>query len=88
MIDKFDKLKIITEPESQYVRNAVFALGRKKDAQLISAFTGAAKTGVNGGSSTTFPSGNNVGVNEGGTASKINVEKLLAARELLMAKTR
>ena len=85
LIDKFDKLKIITDPESAYVTNAVWALGRKKDAQIINAFLAAAKTGQDGSGSTPFNTANEIGVNVGGTNSRLNVDKLLDARELAMA---
>ena len=45
LVDHFDKLRLITDPESLYVQNAVNAMGRKKDYEIISAFMGTAKTG-------------------------------------------
>jgi hypothetical protein len=83
LIDKFDKLRLITDPESMYVQNALYALGRKKDALIIAAFTGSAKTGVAGATSTSFTSGNEVDVAVGGSNSRLNVAKLLAVKELI-----
>lgn len=85
LIDQFDKLRLLTDPSSTYVRNAVMALGRKKDAEIITAFTGTAKTGENGGTSTSFTSGNEVDVAVGGSNSKLNVAKIKAVKELMMA---
>ena len=85
MIDKFDKLRLLTDPESQYVTNGVYACGRKLDYLIISAFLGTAKTGVNGGTSTSFTSGNEVDVATGGPNSRLNVAKLHAVRELILA---
>lgn len=85
LIDQFDRLRLLTDPSSIYVRNAVLALGRKKDAEIIAAFTGIAKTGENGGTSTPFASANEVDVSEGGANSKLNVAKLKAVKELMMA---
>lgn len=86
MIDHFDKLRLVTDPTSNYVENAVYALGRSIDDELITAFfTTTAKTGVDGSTNTTFLSTNVVGVNTGGTASNINVPKLRAGKKLLMA---
>jgi hypothetical protein len=86
LIDEFDKLRIITDPEGQYVQSAVYALGRKMDDEIVSAMWGTAKTGVDGSTSTTFDTTNQVvGVDTGGTASNLNVSKLRAARKKLMA---
>jgi hypothetical protein len=85
LIDKFDKLRLITDPESHYVTNAVYALGRKMDAAIITAFLASAKTGVAGGTSTSFTSGNEVDVLIGGSNSRLNVAKLHAVRELARA---
>jgi hypothetical protein len=86
LIDSFDKLRLITDPQSAYVTNALYALGRNIDAELITAFFGTNKTGVNGGTSTTFDTTNQVvGVNTGGTDSGMNVNKLRAGKKILMS---
>jgi hypothetical protein len=82
-IDTFDKLRLITDPESSYTQNAVFAAGRKIDKLIIAAFTGTAKTGEQGATSTAFASGNEITVSIGGTNSRLNVQKLLDVRELM-----
>lgn len=84
-IDQFDKLRMLTDPESSYVQNAVYAMGRAQDDEIISAFFGTAKTGETGGTSTSFLSANAISVNTGGTNSLINVAKLRAAKKLLMS---
>lgn len=85
LIDEFDKLRLITDPSSVYVQNAVMAAGRQFDKLICSAFTGTAKTGEAGGTSTSFTSGNEVDVAVGGTNSKLNVAKIKAVKELMMA---
>lgn len=85
MIDSFDKLRIITDLQGPYVRNAVMALGRKQDRRIIDAFLGTAKTGKQGGTSTPFTAANEVDVDVGGVGSRINVEKLIEVREKMMA---
>ena len=85
LIDSFDKLRLITDPESKYVENAVYALGRKMDATIITAFMGSAKTGVNGATSTSFTAGNEIDVAVGGANSRLNVQKLINVKELAMA---
>lgn len=84
LIDSYDKLRLLADPTSTYVTNATYALGRKIDSLLISAFFGTAKTGEQGATSTSFLSGNVVGVNTGGTDSGMNVNKLRAGKKLLM----
>lgn len=85
LIDKFDKLRLLTDPSSAYVTNAMYAMGRAKDDEIIAAFDGDAKTGESGATTTSFPSGQSVSVDEGGTASNLNVAKLRAAKKILMA---
>lgn len=86
LIDKFDKLRLLTNPESAYVQNAVQAANRKIDDLIIASFFADAKTGETGGSTTSFPtstSTNVVSVSLGGTTSGLNVTKLKRARRLL-----
>lgn len=85
LIDSFDKLRLITDPKSSYVQNAVMAAGRKFDALICAAFTGTAKTGETGATSTSFTSGNEVDVAVGGSNSKLNVSKLREVKRLMMA---
>lgn len=85
LIDTFDKLRLLTDPESTYVQNAVFAAGRQMDRLILLATTGTAKTGEAGGTSTSFTAGNEVDVATGGANSRLNVAKLLALQELMLA---
>lgn len=85
LIDSFDKLRLITDPSSTYVQNAVMAAGRQFDRLICSAFTGTAKTGEAGGTSTSFTVGNEVDVATGGANSKLNVAKLREVKRLMMA---
>jgi hypothetical protein len=85
LIDSFDKLQTILDPQSAYVQNATNALGRSKDDEIIAAIFGVAKTGEQGGVSVNFLSGNQLSVDIGGTASGLNVAKLRAGKKLLMA---
>lgn len=86
LIDSFDKLRLLTDPSSSYVTNATYAMGRAQDDEIIAAFFATAKTGVQGGTDTTFDTANQtVSVNEGGSASNMNVAKLRAGKKILMA---
>lgn len=85
LIDEFDKLRLITDPTSAYVQNAVMAAGRQMDKLICTAFTGTAKTGETGSTSTSFTAANEVDVATGGANSKLNVAKIKAVKELMMA---
>ena len=85
LIDSFDKLRLITDPESVYVQNAVQAMGRARDREILEALFADAKTGESGGTTTALPSAQVVSLDEGGTNSSLNVPKLRAAKRILMA---
>ena len=85
MVDKFDLLRLMTDPQSTLMRNAVIAAGRKLDDVIIAAFLGTAKTGESGATSTSFAAANEVDVAVGGANSRLNVAKLLAVKELMRA---
>lgn len=85
LIDSYDKLRLLTDPGSVYVQNAVYGLGRAIDDVLIAAFFGTNYTGTNGSTSTAFGTSMYVPVNTGGTDSGMNVNKLRYAKKLLMA---
>lgn len=85
LIDKQDRLRMLIDPQSGYTQNGVMSLRRAQDDEILQAFFSASATGENGTVSTTFPAGQIVGVNTGGTGSNLNVAKLRAAKRLLMA---
>jgi hypothetical protein len=84
MVDTFDKLRLLADPESSYTQNAVFAAGRKIDRLIITAFQGTAKTGEQGATSTSFTSGNEIDVAIGGANSRVNVQKLINLQETMI----
>jgi hypothetical protein len=85
LIDTFDELRMITDPKSSYVQNAVMAAGRQFDKLIITAFQASAATGEAGGTSTIFTANNEVDVAVGGANSKLNVAKLREVKRLMMA---
>lgn len=86
LVDEFDKLRLLTDPQSAYVQNAVYAAGRKMDSLIIAALNGTAKTGESGSTSTVLPSGQKVAVGFGASADVgLTVAKLREAKRLLMA---
>jgi len=86
LVDSFDLLKMIVDPKSSLVQNAVYAMGRAQDDEIIAAFHGTAKTGSDGSTSTTLPSTQVVGVAQGAaSAVGLTVAKLREAKRILMA---
>lgn len=85
LIDEQDKLRMLIDPQSSYVQNAVNAMRRAQDDEILQAAYATSATGENGTTSTAFPAGQIVGVNVGGVNSNLNVAKLRAAKRLLMA---
>lgn len=87
LIDDFDKIRMLADPTSSYVTNAVFALGRAQDDVLIQAAFGSAYTGKTGSTVVTFPAASEIAVDyvESGTAanSNLTIGKLRRARYLL-----
>lgn len=87
LIDKKDKLRMLADPTSAYVTNAVSALGRKMDDVIIAAATATAYTGKTGSTTVVYPTAtNDVAVNyvESGAAanSNLTVGKLRRVRTL------
>lgn len=83
MLDRFDKVEMLINPESQYVQQMVHALNRKQDIEFMKGVYGASKTGGNGtgtpaqlGSDQIIQS--SVGLNTG-----MNIDKLIEARRTL-----
>jgi hypothetical protein len=86
LVDSFDRLKVMTDPQSAMVQSFALAKGRKWDDLIIEAFFAAAATGVDGNSTTNFLSGNVVSVSEGAAAAVgLTVPKLRKAKKILMA---
>lgn len=86
LIDSYDKLRLLTDPNSAYVQNAVYAAGRKMDELVIAALNGTAKTGETGSTSTALPNAQKIAVGFGAASDVgLTVAKLREAKRLLMA---
>ena len=81
LIDKEDKLAMLIDPTSGLLQAGAFAIGRKIDDLIISAFSGTAYTGKAGGTSTTFTAANQIAIGAAG----LTINKLIEAKELLDA---
>lgn len=86
LIDSFDKLKMLIDPTSSYVQNAVYAAGRQIDSVILAAINGTNKTGETASMSTTLASTQKVGVGFGSSGNAgLTVAKLREARRILMS---
>lgn len=85
LIDDFDKLKTLIDPQSAYSQNAAWAIGREIDDIIIDAFFADAATGKEGNTTTSFPASQQVAVDfDGdGTDEGLTVAKLREARKIL-----
>lgn len=91
LIDSQDKLKMLIDPTSPYVRAGANAMGRAIDDEVISAFFNANLTGENGSSSTgtLYAFNSNAqsvpAVTGAAAATGLNIAKLRRAKRILMA---
>lgn len=73
LVDDQDKMDMIHDPESEYMKSAKMAAGRKQDDILIAAAFDDAKTGRNGSGSAPFPSTQVVVAHDGTTTTGVNL---------------
>lgn len=81
LIDDVDKLRMLIDPTSPYAINGAYAHGRRIDMDIITAFTGIARTGEDGDVMTAFPDSQKVPVD----SSPLTLAKLRQARKILLA---
>jgi hypothetical protein len=86
LIDNFDKLRLLADPQSAYSQNGLYAMGRAIDDVIISGIFGANKTGEAGGTTTNFDTANQqVAVTYAAAGNVgLTVDKLREARRILM----
>jgi len=84
LIDSFDRLKLLVDPQSSYVLNAHYAANRTIDDIIINSFFATAMTGETGTIPITLPAAQQVVVTQGSASNtNLTVAKLRAARKLL-----
>jgi len=77
LIDSQDRVRMLISPEGSYVENAVAALGRSLDQEIITAFQATAAEGETGASAVTFDTAN---WEIGGAAAPMSVDLLRQAK--------
>ena len=87
IVDHFDQLKMLNDPSSAKVQNAINAIGREMDDEIIAQMWGSAVTGEAGGSTQAFDTSNfQIAVNfEAASNTGLTVAKLRGALKKLRA---
>jgi hypothetical protein len=90
LIDTIDKVQMLADPTSGFIRAHGDAMGRKMDDVVIASMFATALAGEEGGTSVAFPSSNVVAVNswEYGTGTGnagLTISKLIEAKMILDA---
>lgn len=85
LIDKQDKIRMLTSPESDYVQAGAWALGRSMDDEIIRALTGNAEAidASDSASNVALPTGQIVDEDFGSADSNLTVAKLREAKRIL-----
>ena len=79
MLDKFDKVQMLINPESEYVQQQVTALMRKYDIEFLKGLFGTAQTGKTGAGTAVLAAANKIA--HGGTG--LTIAKIAEAREIM-----
>lgn len=86
LVDSDDKLRAGIDLQGAYVRAGTATINRGYDERFLQGFYGVAQTGETGSTLVSFPAGNIIAANVGaGTATGMNVEKLIVAKQRFMA---
>jgi hypothetical protein len=85
MVDSFDKLRLMIDPQGPLSQAAIKAAARKIDTIVRDAFFADAKTGRSGGTTTSFDTTNHrVDAAVGAAADTgLNVDKILRAKRIM-----
>lgn len=87
LLDSYDKLRLLTDPESVYVTNAQNALGRAMDEEILTGIFGTNKVGETGSTDQAFGTSQVVNVAQGAaSATNLTVAKLKEAKRILMSR--
>ena len=87
LFDSFDKLRIISDPQSQYAANSAAAVGRFYDRLIITAALATSVTGKTGTGTEAFDTTNfSIAADfESAAATGLTVKKLIEARRMFAA---
>ena len=80
LIDNFDKLKVVADPQGAYLKNAVMAMQRAKDDAIITALGATAYGGVDGTTPYAFDTANK---QVASSSTGLTLAKILSAKNKL-----
>ncbi len=84
MVDSFDKLRLMIDPQGPLAQAAIQGVGRRMDAVIFGAFFSDARTGRQGGSVEAFSAAHRVPAITGAAANTgLNVDKIIEGIRLL-----
>ncbi len=86
LIDRRDKIRMLSDPTSPYTVNATYGLGRKMDRVLIDAASGTAYSGKAGATTVSYDTNYRIATTyaeSGSSASDLTIAKLRQSRHLL-----
>lgn len=81
LIDKQDKIRMLTDPTSEYAQSFAYALGRQIDGCAVDAILGIAKAGKTGSESVSLPAAQKIAHGDTG----LTLDKLLQTLEIMNA---
>ena len=81
LVDKEDKLRLIHDPESQYAKAAMMAMGRKIDDIIIASALGTSYAGKEGGTAVAIPNSQKIAAFDGAASAGLNVRTLRAIKK-------
>lgn len=82
LVDNADKIRLLIDPTSEYVKAFSYAFGRAMDDVVIAAALGNAYTGQNGATAVSLPVTQQIASVQGGAATNLTVDALRAAKKL------
>lgn len=86
LIDDMDKVRMLNDPQSEYMMAIAWALGRAMDDVVVAAADGTAVTGETQTGTATHPNTQKIVCNDGaGSSANLNVEALRHIKQLMDA---
>lgn len=86
LVDSIDKLRTVVDPQSSLSQSGTYAMGRMQDRVIIRNFFADRKSGQEGGTTTSFPAGQQIAVNFASSGNVgLTVAKMREANRLLLA---
>lgn len=84
MFDRFDQLRMISDPKSRYAENAAYGIGRAWDDAIITAALATSQIGETGTGTEVFPAGDIIAEDFGssGTDTGLTAAKIIEAKRI------